>query len=157
MRGLIIQNLTSSPARSKSRRMSSRHSGHHHPSQQYQPHGYPPSSSSHQYPSRHHHHPAGPAMSAMMNGPPPGMSSMAPPEGFGPPPIDHTRPQLPTGAPVSEVTKKAKEKMDTVLGQLSSANENTWMLIGMSWQRQLLMPRCRVRTVWQSRSSLTGI
>ncbi|WVR03385.1 hypothetical protein IAU60_000376 [Kwoniella sp. DSM 27419] len=128
----------------------SAHHHHHHPhssSHAYPSHGppagYPPSSSHPSYPSQHHHHhssrhvsngpPQGPVV---VGGPPPPPMAMGgpPPELVGPPPgavsNGHALSGPPTGPPMSQAARAAKEKMDSLLGQLANANENTWMLIG---------------------------
>lgn len=60
----------------------------------------------------------------MMAGPPPGVPIGGPPDVL--PPANGHAPS------VSSAVRAGKEKMDSVLGQLATANENTWMLIGRS-------------------------
>ncbi|WWD22332.1 hypothetical protein CI109_106823 [Kwoniella shandongensis] len=120
------------------------HSSHSYPSHGPPPAGYPPSSS---HPNYHHHqhhsshssrHVSNgpPQAPVVVGGPPPPMAMAGPPpEAIGPPPVvpvgnGHAHPGPPGGAPMSQAARAAKEKMDGLLAQLASANENTWMLIG---------------------------
>ncbi|ORY25162.1 hypothetical protein BCR39DRAFT_471711 [Naematelia encephala] len=110
-----------------------RMSHHHHA--HYPSHAPPPYSTSHSY---HHsssrHVSNGPPPPGVVGGQPPGLSMGAPhPDAIGPAPVPmgngHSHgPPVPSG--VSEAARRGKEKMDGLLAQLATANENTWMLIG---------------------------
>jgi glucose repression mediator protein len=117
---------------------------HHHPppSSAYPAHGPPPpypSASGH--PSYLHHsasrHPSGPPPGVLGGPPPPGMPMNGPPPPelagpTGPLPMSngngHGPPSIPTA--MSPAARAGKEKQDSILQQLASANENTWVLIG---------------------------
>lgn len=62
-----------------------------------------------------------------MGGPPPDVVG---PPGNGPVSNGHHGTPAPSGIPMSPAVRAGKEKMDNLIGQLGSANENTWMLIG---------------------------
>ncbi|BEI91526.1 uncharacterized protein CcaverHIS019_0403460 [Cutaneotrichosporon cavernicola] len=75
----------------------------------------------------------GPPMS--VPGPPPNMAmSVAPPEPIGPPtngPVSNGHHGTPAPSmPMSAALRQGKEAMESMIAQLKSANENTWMLIG---------------------------
>lgn len=114
------------------------HSHSSHPQHQTPAPPYAPSAShpSHHYPSRH-----------VSNGPPPvaggvgpqPMSMGLPHDGVPPPSAmsnghGHSHgagaPPTPT---MSAAARAGKDRMDQILGNLATANENTWMLIGTSF------------------------
>ncbi|WVQ80406.1 hypothetical protein IAT38_002511 [Cryptococcus sp. DSM 104549] len=104
-----------------------------HPSYNHHPHQHPHPQHQAHHSSRHvsNGHPAAPPVVAA--GPPPPQMALGgpPPEAVGPPPVATPGPGNGTmGPPMSTVARAAQEKMNGILAQLATANENTWMLIG---------------------------
>lgn len=139
MRGLVARKLHFSTM-SDSRMGHASHRHHPHPSHSYAVHGAGPSHPSHSaHPSYSHHSSRhisnGPPQSVVMGGHGQSMPMSGPGEPIGPPAVapmgnGHAQGPLGAGSGVSPSARAAKEKMDNVLSQLASANENTWMLIG---------------------------
>ena len=137
MRGLVANKIC--PMMSDSRLAHASHRHHSHPSQSYPGHGpalayptlpsHPPYNSHasrqiHNGPlppvSKSGHVQSGPMAGLPDGGGPSSVSAVGNGHAHGPPP--------PSG--MSVAARAAKEKMESVLSQLATANENTWMLIG---------------------------
>ena len=137
MRGLVASKIY--PMMSDSRLSHPSHRHHSHASQSYQGHGpalaYPtlpshPSYNSHSNRQIHN----GPLPSVSNSGHVQSLPMSGVPDGVGPSSVlavgnghAHGPPPL---SGMSVTARAAKEKMDSVLSQLATANENTWMLIG---------------------------
>jgi hypothetical protein len=137
MRGLVVRRIYPTMPDPRGAMHHPHPSPHGYPA--YPGPGYPPSGSGPAYhrPSGRHVS-NGPPPPVMVGGPPPPPMAMGgpPPEALiAPPPPSapignghaHGPPSLPNASPA---VRKAREDMDSLMGKLAHANENTWMLIG---------------------------
>jgi len=165
MRGLVVRKLH--PAMSDSRLAHASHRHHPHSAQSYPSHGLAPAYPSHSTHPSYSHHPSrhmpnGPSAPVLVSAHQ-GMPMGGPSDGIGPPPVSamgngHGHVSPANGPGVSPTARAAKEKMDNVLSQLATANENTWMLIGapgssfqnmdwlMNFEQAPSPSRCRIKT-----------